>query len=125
MRFVSAFVIALGMTFAAGCGDDSTTMTGMDLSASGDTCLQVVMCGQACAGNVTCENACAAKGSTSAVTKYQALFGCAYGLCTVAHDGGTAACSSNTDSSTGCLNCVISAAMGASCSAQLNACIGG
>jgi hypothetical protein len=126
MRLVSTLVMVFGMFLAVGCGDDSGAVDlGADLTAGGtDTCLQVVTCGQGCAGNASCEAACAAKGTAKAMTQSQALFGCAYGQCTVAHDGGAAACTSNTDGSAGCITCVTAAAQSPACASQLSACIG-
>jgi len=114
----------------AGCGDDSSSAdmsVGPDLSASGSNCLQVVTCVQACpaATQVTCAMGCAAKGTTKAQGQYTALISCAYGVCTQANDGGTAACASATDTSASCVSCLATAAQSATCSAQLNACLGG
>ena len=125
---VLAFCVA-SLSLAAACGDDSTTtypdLSTPDLTVEGSqSCLQIVSCGAACGGVASCQATCAAKGSAAAQAQYQALFACAYGQCTVAHDGGTAACASNTDTSATCSTCTSAGAQSTACTTQLEACIG-
>jgi hypothetical protein len=127
IAFVALFLSMVGACGGGGSSEKDLAMSHVDMTApsgdmSGQTCAMLALCGEGCAGDVTCENACAAKGSTTAQQQYNALFGCAYGVCTAAGDSGTAACASNTDSSQGCSNCVDAAAQSATCSAQFAAC---
>ena len=129
-RVFALLVAAFCLAPLAGCGDDSVADNDLsvvhDLSvASGDTCLQVITCAAGCAGAAPCQTACAAKGSTKAQGQYQALFGCAYGRCTVANDGGAAACTSATDTAAGCTACASAAGQSPACSTQLIACTSG
>jgi hypothetical protein len=131
MRLLAALAFALCLAPLAGCGDDTTSadLTIVhDMSANGQTCLQVVTCAQSCSGatQVSCEMACAAKGTTKAQTAFNALITCAYTACLMPGDGGSAAaCSSSTDTSSGCTACVTAAAQSSACSTQLNACLSG
>jgi hypothetical protein len=133
---LALLVLSLSFVACGGGGGSSNKdlSTPTDLTApTGDmvkeNCLQVVTCGAGCAGSTTCENACAANASTTALQQYNALFGCAYTVCTTSsapdEDGGTAPCMSNTDSSQTCSNCVTAAAQSGSCSTELAACLGG
>jgi hypothetical protein len=118
---------------AVGCDDSSNNpsadlsadlaVAAADLSASGKTCNQVIMCAATCAGMAACQQACAAQGSMQAMQQYQALFSCAYGVCLQSMDGGAPKCSSSTDTSTGCQGCVTTSAQSAACSTQLTACL--
>jgi hypothetical protein len=125
-------VFALSLV-AVGCDDSSNNnnspdlamSTGADLSASGQTCNQVITCAAGCAGVATCIQACAAKGSTAAMSKFNALNSCAVGVCLQASDAGAAKCSSATDTSAGCVACAQAAAQSASCATQLAACTSG
>jgi hypothetical protein len=106
---------SISMLAGAGCGD-TTTATGVDMSMSADmsvvvvhdmatlTCAQILTCAQACGANVTCKLTCAGGGSTAAQGKFGALAGCVVGACGPG-DGGTGACSSAADTSTGCQTC--------------------
>ncbi len=123
MRLVTVLFTALLLAPLGGCGDDSSSDT-MDLSVSGESCLQVITCAQGCGTNATCATACTTKGTTAAQAKFQAVLTCAYGQCTVAKDGGAAACSNATDTSAGCAACLAAAGQAPACMTQLNACLG-
>jgi hypothetical protein len=115
---------------AVGCDDSSTNngadlAMGADLSASGQSCMQVVTCASKCSGMATCVQGCVANGTTNAKGLYQTLITCATGVCLQATDGGTAKCSSATDTSAGCAACIQMSAQSAACSTQLSACLAG
>jgi hypothetical protein len=122
---VSCFALAVSL---AACGDDSSS-TEPDMSASAQTCAQIVSCIE---NNCTtpglraaCAVTCASNGTSKAQTEYQAGITCGYGVCTKPGDGGAAACASMTDNSPGCLNCVVDAVQAKACSTQLQACLNG
>ena len=136
-------LVALAFTPFAGCGDDSATqdmapdlsatrdMTAAvrDMTATGTGCLGIVMCAAACTTG-TCVGACVAAGSTAGQTKYVALIACARAACAVGDggmtaDGGAGSCTSPTDASPACAQCIKAAAQSSSCSTQLNACLSG
>ena len=132
MRLIVALALAFCLAPLAGCGDDSGTdnmdlTVAADMSASGKNCLQIVTCIMGCSGadQVKCAMDCAATGSTKGVAGYMALISCGYGVCTKPGDGGAAACSSTTDTSTACTDCLVNAAQSNACSTQLNACLSG
>gem|GEM_PF-4576998 len=91
---------------------------------SGESCDQVITCARGCAGVSACQSACAAKGSAKAQASYQALFACAYGQCSTSSDAGTAACSSESDTSAACQTCVPTAALGTGCRSPFRTCKG-
>jgi hypothetical protein len=121
MRLFGLFALVLCLAPIAGCGDDSSAV---DMSAAGNNCLAVVTCAGMCNGNMTCVSGCIAKGTPKAMTEFNNLFMCAYGVCTKPGDGGAAACSSNSDGSTGCVTCVTNSGQSPSCMTQLSACLG-
>jgi hypothetical protein len=130
MRLFFALALSLCLFPVAGCGDDSDNgdmSLAPDMSASGKNCLGIVTCIMGCTSGdqVKCAMDCAATGSTKGMAGYNALITCAYGICTKPGDGGTAACSSSTDTSSGCTDCLLNAAQSNACSTQLNACLSG
>jgi hypothetical protein len=113
--------LALGVGLAvSGCGDDTTTSP--DLSASGTTCGVIATCILQASGNVTAIQGCIAKGSSTAMMKYNSLQTCAITACTTGTDAGAAKCTSATDTSSGCVTCATAAAQSAGCMTQLTAC---
>jgi hypothetical protein len=108
----------------ASTGSPDASTGSPDASFGTQTCLQVITCAAGCAGMSACESACEGMGSAKAQTQYQALFACAYGVCTAPADGGAPACTSSSDTSAGCQSCVESAAQGSSCVTPLGACLG-
>lgn len=122
MRILSAF--ALSFAFAA-CGGSDKAKNDLSVSqdlTSGKGCFALIECEQGCSGVPACEQACVTQGTTNGQALFNALFACAYGICTQPGDSGTAACSSSTDLSSGCQACVSNAAQTAACSSQLGAC---
>jgi len=147
IRLFGLMLATAGLVTVAACDDDVTPPAPMpdlsmsvaaDLSVTHDmtappaaqNCLKVVTCVSGCAGNAACVGACVAKGSASAVTKFNALFACAYSHCllpdggTLSADGGAGSCTSNMDTSANCQACVGAQAQGAGCSTELGTCLG-
>jgi hypothetical protein len=127
----SLFTVLLLGCLSIGCDDDTTAMMQPDLSVNNDlshpvgtqTCLQVITCASGCAGVASCQTACAAMGTAAAQMKYGALGQCAVAGCIVKNDAGVTPCSSATDTSMACQDCITAYAQSAACSTQLNACL--
>jgi hypothetical protein len=119
---------------AFGCGDDTNMTTptqdlsvpivkDMSVTFGTKNCLQVITCAAGCAGASACIANCASMGTQQAQTKYQALAVCALSGCTSAPDGGgTPACTSATDSSQKCTDCVTAFGQSPTCATQLATC---
>jgi hypothetical protein len=132
MRAMIGAMMLLGCV-AMGCDDDSGGKVVMDMSMKlnpdmtmtfgTQTCFQVITCAAGCAGSITCVDTCASMGTQQAQTKYQALIGCGLTACTKPYDAGaTPECSSATDTSQTCQDCIAANAQSAGCAAQLTTC---
>jgi hypothetical protein len=135
---VASLMMLVGAGF--GCGDDTTAATadmtlGPDMSAIPHdmttlTCAQILACVQGCAGNTTCDATCVSEGSTNGKALIGAFTTCLAETCGPG-DGGNDSCTSLTDTSTACANCLNStgtnAALGggAPCSTEFAACAAG
>lgn len=136
MRILGLVFVSCCAVAVVGCGgggskkaDMAMDLAAADNAVASETCAQVVECASGCTGAnmATCEQTCRSMGSATAQQQFDALFGCAYGVCLGgadggAGDGGAGACSSTSDTSAGCQQCVMNAAEGATCSAELTAC---
>jgi hypothetical protein len=131
---LASLTLLIGAGF--GCGDDTTSGAGMDMSMGHDmtaslvdmqklTCAQILSCAQACGANVTCAGACVTNGSTAAQGKFGAFSACVLQVCGPG-DGGMNKCPIPPDNSTSCQQCLTStaqgAALGGTCSTQFMDC---
>lgn len=122
-----------------GCGDDTTSSATHDLATVSDmavpldmtplSCASILSCQAGCGQNLVCQAACRDSGTTAAKGLYDAFAGCVALSCS-ADDGGSAACSSATDTSAGCQACLLNTATQAptttaACHAEYAACAGG
>ena len=114
----SLLAICLSAAWAAGCGGSSSAEPDAQFNADlgvGQSCFAIAECAFQCtAGDGTCVETCVGKGTPAAQQAYAALTTCAYELCLGASDGGApvadggglGACTSETDQSAGCIQCV-------------------
>lgn len=93
-------------------------------------CRGLLFCLQACKGDSPCQNGCLARASASASTKFKALADCTQMVCKMpagptdggTSDGGTPYCTSDSDNSARCQECLSAAAQSKTCSTQFNDC---
>lgn len=132
-----SLLLAGAVVLLAGCGDD-TSAGAADLAASADLsvspdltilgCGRVLACVAGCGQNLVCQSVCRDAGSTAAKSAYDAFVGCVALTCSSA-DGGTAACSSASDTRPACQTCLTNSAtqaanVGAPCYSEYAACAG-
>jgi hypothetical protein len=138
MNMRAALLVAV-VALLGGCGDDTTSVTTSDLSASGADlavaadltqlgCGNILACVAGCGQNFVCQSGCREAGTTAAKSDYDALAGCTAATCAPG-DGGTNACTSATDMRPSCLACLANAAakalnVGAACHNEYILCAG-
>ena len=137
MRLTLASLLLLATPALVGCGDD-TTAAAADLAAVADlsvpadlsvlSCNNVLACVAACGANLVCQASCRDAGTTAAKSAYDAFTGCVALACSSV-DGGTAACTSATDTRPACQTCLANTATqapnaSAPCHSEYAACAG-
>jgi hypothetical protein len=121
---ILALCSTLALATLGACGGGTTSDGGVvDMSVSGASCAGIVTCILGSTDSATDIMSCVATGSATATTKYMALLTCSYDACTTSFDGGAPACTSATDSSTGCLSCATAAGAGAVCMTERTTCL--
>ena len=93
-----------------------------DGAAALRNCIGIVSCLTACGTNTSCQDACIASGTPASQAAFQTLIMCAYSVCIVPPDGGTAACASTMDRSAGCAACLNTAGLSQPCMTQFTSC---
>jgi hypothetical protein len=137
VRLTLALSLLLATSTLVGCGDD-TTAAAADLAAAADpsvspdmtvlSCGRVLACVAGCGQNFVCQSSCRDAGSTAAKGSYDAFTGCVALSC-ASVDGGTAACTSATDTRPTCQTCLSNVATqapnaSAPCHSEYAACAG-
>ena len=113
-------IVAAGLLGLAGCGDDTTSTTGMndfavvsDMAVAADltnlSCNAILSCVAGCGQNLVCQQSCRDAGTTAAKGFYDAFTGCVALTCGPA-DGGMGPCTSATDTSSACETCLANVA---------------
>jgi len=136
VRLTLTLSLLLAASAFVGCGDD-TTAAAADLAAAADFsavqpdlsvlgCGRVLACVAGCGQNLVCQSQCRDAGSTAAKGAYDAFTGCVALTCSSV-DGGTAACTSATDTRPACQTCLSNTSTqapnaGAPCHSEYAAC---
>ena len=92
------------------------------------SCANVLACVNGCGQNIACQQTCIDEATTAARATFEAFAGCVIGACG-AFDGGTAKCTSPTDTSAACQTCITTTGTqalnpGATCNSEYAACAG-